>query len=386
MKIGTGDRWDAAELTAKTQALLRRTFGPQVDADLAGVIYGYDGAPSVVARCAVSGLPGGRKTVVAKRSNLRQGHLRTEWASLLFLADIPDVADLVPTAFAADLDEDLLVLEDLGDMQPVLLGNILCGDDAPRARAALMAFHQALARLHGATAGLESAWQARVADAQAVFASRHRVHRFNDALDALPDRFRSAGVSITDAFARECADVAQTLADPGPWCVFTHGDGTPANASFDGETLRLFDFETGGFRHACVDGSFPVVRWLHSIWAQGIPGDLCQDLRRTYRDELARWLPEAAGAEFEQGLVACSIAWLAGLLALPDLFERDKKWGAITFRERALAGLAALAQLTHETGCFRCIGDGAQTSLEHWSECWSMPVAPLPIYPALRVP
>src|SRR5262245_14270761 len=76
-----------------------------------------------------------------------------EWAGCAMLGPL----GLGPTAYAADAERGVLLMEDLGQGQT--LAEMLTGEDPEAATAALLAYARTLGELHARTLGAEAAWR-----------------------------------------------------------------------------------------------------------------------------------------------------------------------------------------------------------------------------------
>ncbi len=343
------------------QAALRA--GPLLGAGggllIEGTITHYDGSPTTVIRCGWQG-----KSVIVKAAHNDGSGLPNEQAALRFLNSIPETEGWVPRLIAAD--EQMLVMSDLGSDQG-LLASVLEGDDFLRSKRALIAFMKRLAQLNGLGLRHQDRWnppQAR---------SRHNVHRLDQILLSLPQTLSIVGIPATEALVTELEQAAYHLLYPGPFFGFSHGDGTLANALVDSNgEVRLYDFESSGFRSVLVDGSFPVLRSIHSVYALQIPKRLRQDLASAYRRELAQWIPAAdEGRIYFPCLVACSAGWLAALLStLEKQMQADHRWGMSTFRERTQDALRQFIELSTETGHMTALAETCYLLLERLTAAW----------------
>ena len=99
------------------------------------------------------------ETVIIKRSNLGDRHIMRETMALAVINDLHLDPPLAPRCIAAASEHDLLVLSDLGDVEPTKLKTILYADDAQRATDALVDTAVTLARLHGTAASKIARWK-----------------------------------------------------------------------------------------------------------------------------------------------------------------------------------------------------------------------------------
>ncbi|MHC4956201.1 MAG: phosphotransferase, partial [Planctomycetota bacterium] len=222
------------------------------------------------------------ETVIVKRSEEPDGPLMREWAALEFLGGIEQVAALFPAVIVGDREHEIIVLSDLGFPEEQRLGSILEGDDPALAEAALVSQQRALGRMHAATAGRLDEFKRLLLAKGRVRDSRHGANRLEELARDLPNRLSNAGAPAR--LDDEIESVVGTLSDPGPFLVLSHGDGTPANACFDGTDTRLFDLESAAPRHALVDGAYAPIRFLNSTWASRFPEPVAARALAAYRE------------------------------------------------------------------------------------------------------
>ncbi len=376
---------DHADIVAVAAAALAPPGKEPVTLRLADIVVDYPGAACVILRCTpMTPSPDIPSTVIVKRWNERGGHFRHEWSALEFLARVPAAQDLVPRLYGGDAGAELLVLEDLGDPSEQLLGNILTSTAPERAEVALVAFNQALGRLHASTIGRAEEYR-RIRESQGAHAvSRHAIHRLDAALQALPGHVAAIGVRVSPALEREVRAAIRAIHAPGPFLAFTHGDATPGNAFYAGDRARLFDLETAGFRHALLDGAFARMRYLYSVWARRIPQDIQRRSLAAYRRALVCGCPAAADdGVFAHAILACSAGWLAALCAhLPSVMEADKRFGRSTWRQRIVAGLDHFVTLANDLGRFEALAGGAGDVARRLRLQWPTIDCTLPPYEA----
>ncbi|MBO0795119.1 MAG: hypothetical protein J2P36_29800, partial [Ktedonobacteraceae bacterium] len=153
-----------------------------------------------------------------------------EQVALEFLTSIGSTVG--PRLFAADDEAGILVMEDLGAGSA--LEDLLVGSDASAASHGLVAYAEALGRLHAATIG----------HAEEYYQLRSRY----GPVDPTFDRISILGVGIEDAFRQlreviasrpylpalhdagsDVDEMLRMLAEPGPYLALSNGDTCPTN-------------------------------------------------------------------------------------------------------------------------------------------------------------
>jgi hypothetical protein len=299
--------------------------------------------------------------------------LLNDWAGLAYL-DEQAPSGPWPRFYGGDRASGTIVLEDLGSARQI--DHVLQGEDSQEAEDVLMAFVQALAEMHCATAGSTDRYH-EIRSALGPRVVRDHVRRIRTFEDALTEQGITApGLSL------ELERCAEALANPGPFLAYTHGDPCPDNCLVLDGKVWLLDFEWAEVRHALIDGVFP---WIHfpSCWCVNrLPGDLPERLLNSYRDRLVEGIPEASDDDlFGVGLLAASVAGFVNNFG--GVFEEDRKWGISTVRQRCLMRVGILERTAESYG-YPAIADASARLSERIHELWS-DVEPMPIYPAFRI-
>ncbi|GAB5491534.1 MAG: hypothetical protein Phog2KO_17490 [Phototrophicaceae bacterium] len=362
--------------------LLKNKFNTDIHLELLDTVYDYDDSPSTLIRCATqarnSSLP---KTLIIKRFNKVNDSLLYELCALEFLADLSP--NLAPHLYAYDTKQKLIILEDLGDADKHLLGNILFGNDSAYAENALIEFNKALAQLHLTTQGKEKQWQQLLGkQGNPSNVSRHRINHIQQAIIDLPERFQEIGISISENTQNDLNQALQCIANPQQFLSLVHGDSTPANAFYRTGKIKLLDFETSNFRHCLLDGSYSRLRYLHSVWAREIPVRVQRKSMTAYTDIFLAHT-QLDKTLFDYHLGASCVAWLAGLFVLlPTTIEKDKKWGRSTNRQRLVTGLQHFIVIADEYSQFHALRDACLEAEQKLRRMWSEEDCTMRLYPA----
>lgn len=377
---------DTEQVQAPAAALLAARLGGAVQLRLLEAVSDYAGAANTVLRYAVSA-PGREhpQTVVVKRANRSPELMSREAAGLAFLGECEGLEGMAPRCYGHDRAAGVLVLEDMALVEEQRLGQILFAGDAGAARAGLLALTRALGTLHAAGCRRRARYEALCAEHRVVGQARHPVANLLTDLGDLPEFFDHYGVPSAPPLSADLRAVTAALLPPSPLLTFTHGDATPANAFITPAGARLLDLEASGFRHAMLDGAFPRVRFIFSVWARAIPRADQLAMAAAYRESLAAGCPEAADdAVYEPALAAASAAWMAGLCArLPLVLDQDRGWGRSTWRQRIVAGLEQFAAVADDLRRLPALAEAAQSLAGRLRSRWPPEDCHLPPYPAL---
>ncbi|RYG59846.1 hypothetical protein EON80_25270, partial [bacterium] len=113
---------------------------------------------SCVLRCYVDSQRTDIQTVILKQIKDDPARGFSDWASLAFLANIPEVHSAVPQFYGGDAEANFYLMEDLGPIQT--LEDFLAGNDLAAFEAAISGLAIKMARVSGATLHLEGAFDA----------------------------------------------------------------------------------------------------------------------------------------------------------------------------------------------------------------------------------
>ena len=297
-----------------------------------------------------------------------------ERAVLALLAGVPDS----PAPRLLGSDGELLVMEDLPPGRS--LAELLLGADVEEARKGIVAYADALARFHVATAGLEDRFEA--GDTQPWWADVTDLGV--DGFAALAARF---GVPIDSAeIVAEGHAVADDLRADGWWRTLVHGDACPDNTRIEdgpGGRFRIFDFERSSFGSCLLDASY-LVAPFPTCWCFGrVPDDLSAEAVRTYRRVLGAVRPEALDDEAWGAALASALAsWVVARGdVITRLLDEDGTWGTTTVRVRVRQWLRAYLSVEGAAARHPAVHRVATVLADRLAEAW--PDAELADYPSL---
>jgi hypothetical protein len=319
--------------------------------------------------------------------------LLSEWTATQCLTCWGGDPPLWPRCYGGDLAEGFVLLEDLGTGER--LSDLLMGNDAVAAQAALLGYATALGRMHAATCGREAEydrlWQARARrttpmrqiEAETLRGEGRRLVVLGQGL----------GVRWPPGLEAEIETVVAAYREPGPFLALTVGDWYPANDMFVGGHLRLYDFERAAFRHALLDGFvkqhlFPWRRYRLQV-------ELEQRFERIYRSELMHGCPAAADAEqYRRAALEMWAVWVLRDMGGPleKALERDAHWEddlseaerrvCPTVRQRVLLVLDSFTEETEHVGHLEGMGAAARSLAERLRSLWQPAPCELQLFPA----
>ncbi|MFE6921191.1 phosphotransferase family protein [Nocardia sp. NPDC057663] len=165
---------------------------------------------------------------------------------------------------AHSVPDRLLVLSDLGDN--ALLTSVLQTRTEPGTRNALMAFAQALGRMHAATVGREPDFVALMRRVDSVHRVDGIAQQAQAAIADVPGLLEAElGIEVPGEIAERIVH-GNRLFTGGRYRAFSPSDLCPDNVIMNDEGARFLDYEWGGFRDATLDIAYALVSF---------PGCLC---------------------------------------------------------------------------------------------------------------
>ena len=300
-------------------------------------------------------VPGGG-TVVAKRPVDPAAYAR----ELEALRVLPEAVR--PGLVAAGCD--LMVMEDLGTGPS--LADLLLGRDPAAAEAAAMAWAGTVGQalhptLHHGTPE----------EPEGLLAGLEEMRRLASALD----------VPVPAGVDDEVASIISMLGRPGPWVAFCPSDTCPDNnrVSPDG-SVRLFDFEGAGWRHAAVEAAYCRAPFCTCWCLARLPEGLTDGMEAAFLSALgptnpAGFIDVVTPAAVHYTLV--SFRWFRRFV----LDDRPLPAQApSTGRQYVYERLMTIAEEREKLSALAEVAEGlAAAIVQRWPEA-----AGMPLYPAFR--
>jgi hypothetical protein len=359
----------------------------------------WNGAKSTVLRCRIqqpsTAVP---PSVIIKRSTC--GAALDDLTASLFLGQLPREPPFAPRCYGADPASQTVVLEDLGDGDSPNTYDRVLGDDPQEAATALLDHIRLIGQLHAATVGRQGD-HARLRTALGPVVAPKPLyqdpwsnargkpvpaHDTEQACASYGNGLRSVGLTASPAVTDEIEMVTDRVeADPGPFLVFCQGDlNAPGNCVRQGGRLRLYDFDSSGFRHGLLEGLAGRLTWgCMSRIPAGVVRDMDAAYRAAFREGCA-----AAGDDrrYREALVEAAARWhiFHVIWRLPTALERDYLRGLTSLRQQMLAWLDAFVQVVDTYGHAPALGASARVLAGRLRAHWPAAVGELPFYPAFR--
>ncbi|MGK8500187.1 phosphotransferase family protein [Nocardia asiatica] len=276
---------------------------------------------------------------------------------------------------AHSLPDRLLILSDLGENS--LLTAVLRSGAETAARNALMAFAQALGRMHAATVGREADFVALLRRVDVVHRVDGIAQQAESAIAEVPGMLqRELGIEVPGEIAERIVR-GNRLYSAGRFRAFSPSDLCPDNVILNEEGARFLDYEWGGFRDATLDIAYALVSF---------PGCLCdvELSRERARQMVEAWRAEVVGVwpaladdqQLDERILEARLiwVWLSTYWFLPADHSRiaaAREHGLSVPRSAALINRwAALAEDARCTGD-DIVGDFAEDVSAMLEERWS---------------
>ena len=334
--------------------------GPAVDrliadaADLLGPVQLVDdltfSRKATVVRLRVAG----GTTMIAKQPRRRE----------MFVRELEALRLLPPTVRPALLasSSDLFVIEDLGSGPS--LADLLLGNEANAAEQALMGWAETLG--HALRATLR---EGQAAAPEEIPAGVEGLKRLSAQLDV------EVGAGVDD----DAALIADTLARTGPWLAYCPSDTCPDNnrVSADG-SVRLFDFEGAGWRHAALEAAYCLAPFCTCWCVARLPDGMTERMEEAFLAKLAP--PDAVGFRKVVPLAAVSYTLVGFESWFPRFVLEDRPPGPpgvvpSTGRQYVYEQLIAVAALDAELPALAKLArDLAARIAWRWPEATAMPL------------
>lgn len=321
-------------------------------------------------------------------------------AASLFLEQLSHEPRFAPRCYGGDLASQTVVLEDLGDGDSPNTYYRVLGDDPEEAAGALLDHIRLTGQLHAATVGRQEDYERIRKSLGPIVApkplyqdpwsnARGRPIPGQDRKQACEKYWgglRGVGLTVSPAAIDEIEMVTDRVeADPGPFLVFCQGDlNTPGNCVRQAERLRLYDFDSSGFRHGLLEGLAGRLTWG---CMSRIPADVVQDMDVAYRTAFQGGCAAAQdGRWYREAFAEAAARWhiFHVIWRLPTALERDYLRGLTSLRQQLLAWLDAFVQVADTYGHAPALGASARALADHLRARWPAEVGALPFYPAFR--
>ena len=325
--------------------------------------------------------------------------LFNDWAASEFLNNVPNAIPLSPLLYGGSREFGLIVLEDLGDGEAPNTFDALLGNDPELAEQTLIEHVSLIGNLHAATTGREveygrirqrlgalpkpeSLYQDPWSDARNCPVPSSEVEEAVKLYRTVAERL---GIRPQAGVSEEIAYVTSAVEErPDSSLAFCKGDQNLAGDYIrqNGQP-RLFDFGTGGFRHALIEGMPGRMTWGCMM---RIPSRILLLMDTAYQSQLTQKHPEISDEMFRRAMLEAGARWniFHVVHRLPDALTSERQRGLTTLRQQVIAWLRAFADLSEEFCGMPALGVSARRMVERLGSVWPAEASNMPYYPAFR--
>lgn len=220
----------------------------------------------------------------------------SDWAGLEFASLFQKHAHFVPKFYAGNKEHRFILIEDLGQVH-ISLVDSLTSNNPEKALSALQRFMKALGSFHAASFGHTDKYLEILKSINEDAAKIHKELEIapSDFLPKIKSIYDILGLQFNPQVIEEAQSLFESLYNPGPFTVLTHGDICPDNV-YDHEEcrdLQLIDFEWACVRNALLDGTYLRMSMPTCWCAKAIPPSIIEPLEQIYREELKQTIPDA---------------------------------------------------------------------------------------------
>ncbi len=305
-----------------------------------------------------------------------------DWAGIEFLTEIG--SDHAPLFYAGSLEHKFILIEDLGLSHPSLVGPLTRSPsitNVQEAKSALLAYVRRIAKMQVDTLGKSNQFTSIL----------NRVYpqalRFNFLTEVdVSDMLNQFKVLIGDdskELGEEIQDVLEYSKSQGNFHVLLHGDTCPDNVYYQGNEIKLIDFEFGDFGNALIDGVYLRMS-MPSCWcSKAVPQTILYQMESAYREELKKGISASIDdiAYNKQLTYACAY-WLIRTISKMDVnrelicqtgpLDSDSLWDPKEngFRPRILSRLDAFIECSKNTSHLPKFCKASIHMLAHLKKIW----------------
>lgn len=254
-----------------------------------------------------------------------------DWAGLEFTSRISKNTSVhtTPIFYGSDVTDRFILIEDLGQ-QHVSLVDSLTGPNKDNAVRALERYMKTLGEFHATSFGQTNEYTEvlETINKNATSSEQDLISTADYLLPKLDSAIHALDLTDSKALDEEIKRVLESMFNPGPFTVLTHGDIAPDNV-FDGDKgLQLIDFEWCAPRNALLDGSYLRMSIPTGWCAKEIPDDTLKPLEAIYRAALKEKIPAASDdlAYSTAYTYACAFHVLHQMANVESILEQDVIW------------------------------------------------------------
>lgn len=305
-----------------------------------------------------------------------------DWAGIEFLTAVG--SDHAPHFYAGSLEHQFILIEDLGLSHPSLVGPLTRAPsiaNTQEATYALLAYVRRVGKMHVDTFGKSNQF---ISILQRI---SPRALRFNllsevDVSDMLK-QFKALIGEDSRELGNEIQSVYEFSKSHGDFHVLLHGDTCPDNVFYQGNEIKLIDFEFCDFGNALIDGVYLRMN-MPSCWcSKAVPPAVLSQMEAAYREELKKGISASLDdAVYNKQLIYACAYWLIRtistmvvereLIAQTGPLEADSQWDSLDngLRPRILSRLEIFITSSKQTGHLPKFCEASMHLLSRLKKLW----------------
>jgi hypothetical protein len=195
-------------------------------------------------------------------------------------------------------------------------------------------------------------------------------------------------VPVAAGFDEDIKAITAGLSEPGPFLAFAPGDTCPDNHRIEDDgSLRFFDFEFAGFRHALLDAAYFYLPFPTCWCVNRLPEPMVAMMETAYRRALAPGCPSA----LDDAIFLPALSWACGFWAvttihwgLEEALKADGQWGISSGRQRPPVRLGNFCRVAERAGTLPALAETARALARTLRALWEPETDEMPLYPPFR--
>lgn len=306
-----------------------------------------------------------------------------DWAGIEFLTEIG--SDHAPHFYGGSLEHTFILIEDLGVSHPSLVGPLTrapSGINVQEAERALISYVRRIARMQIDTLGKSAQFTSIL---HRVYPEALRCNFLSEVEKAKTlHQFKILICQESDELGEEIQKILEFTKSNDTFHVLLHGDICPDNVYYQGDEIKLIDFEFSDFGNALIDGVYLRMN-MPSCWcSKAVPDTVLHKMESAYREELRKKIPEANDNLIYDRYVTYSCAyWLIRTISTMNVVDNewicpsgpldpDSTWDPKEngFRPRILSRLKAFIEYSRNTGHLPTFCKASTQLLSHLQKIW----------------
>lgn len=231
---------------------------------------------------------------------------RSEWAGLEFANQLTTDTRFAPQIIAANIEERIIILEDLGDVHNL---NTQLHDHTIDGRAILTQYGTFLGTMHAASIGRQKEFEAIQKRLNADVPPNDSSRDLRDMLDKVHEAF-DPNPHMNKTFIEEIVQASAIVHDESAYFAFNHHDAGPHNILVTADGLRFVDFEFSTYSHAFMDMTAVHLAFPPFSMGHPIPKTAIKAYETAYRDALTETAATISDDDFELMVEQCCAKWI----------------------------------------------------------------------------